>query len=55
MRRTLALAAVAVSLAAAPAFAKPDPSVVPICDLEGHCDRRCTFEFPPDPRFYCGW
>lgn len=46
MRRTLAVAALLAAAGfAAPATAAPDPIVVPLCDLEGHCDRRCYVYF----------
>lgn len=46
MRRSLALGALLVALgsAVAPAAAAPSaPEIgpIPICDLDGHCDRRC--------------
>lgn len=47
MRTLLALAALGIGLLAAPASAAPDPIRVPICDLEGHCDRACYVEFAP--------
>ena len=42
MRRILALGALlAMAGLAAPAAAAPDPIRIPLCDLEGHCDRAC--------------
>lgn len=40
--RTLLATAAALLLAAAPAAAAGPSITVPICDLEGHCDKSCT-------------
>ena len=43
MRRTLAIAALLAAFgSAAPAVAAPEIGPIPVCDLEGHCDRRCS-------------
>ena len=60
MRRTttvLAGALLALGLAAGPAAATTeDPIVtVPICDLDGHCDRQCTVYSSVKNPVRCGW
>jgi len=60
MRRSLALlagAVLALGLAAGPAAAGPeDPIItVPICDLDGHCDRQCTVYTSVKNAVRCGW
>ncbi len=42
MRKTLAITALLVAFgSAAPAVAAPEIGPIPVCDLDGHCDRKC--------------
>ncbi|HWL35882.1 MAG TPA: hypothetical protein VNQ77_06790 [Frankiaceae bacterium] len=52
MRRLLALVALGTGLTLTPAAADPLPVRVPLCDLEGHCDRACYVG--GKPVVYCG-